>query len=227
MQHLRNDDVRKIGVYGMVGVGKTSVAKVVNDELLNGVNNFDILVWVTISRKCSVIELQKKVVKAMNVVITEDGDETLRAGMLSEILSEKGRFVLILDNVWERFFLKKFGILESSGDAWTLLSDKVGQNPISSTDLLLIAKSIVKRCLGLLLVIAIVANSMRGKDNLPIWMNALRRIQNCLLTSESNHENSVILKEQLIKDWIEKELIEEMGSMEANLDKGQAILRTL
>ncbi|KAK5784172.1 hypothetical protein PVK06_038692 [Gossypium arboreum] len=133
----------------------------------------------------------------MNVVITEDGDETLRAGMLSEILSEKGRFVLILDDVWERLFLEKFGILESFGgklmltsrsldvcrqmdcqvvkiepfpeeDAWTLFSDKVGQNLMSSTDLLLIAKSIVERCVGLSLVIAIVANSKRGEDSLPI-----------------------------------------------------------
>ncbi|MBA0560460.1 hypothetical protein Golob_017355 [Gossypium lobatum] len=175
MQHLRNDEARKIGVYGMVGVGKTSVAKVVNDELLNGVNNFDILEWVTISRKCSVIELQKKVVKAMNVVITEDGDETLRARMLSEILSEKGRFVLILDDVWERFSLEKVGILESSGGKLvsTSRSMDVGQNSMSSTDLLLIAKSTIKRCLGLSLVIVIVANSMRGKDNLPIWRNAL------------------------------------------------------
>lgn len=82
MQHLRNSEVRKIGVYGMARVQKTSVAKLVNNKLLNGVNSFDILVWVTISRKCSVIELQKKIEKAMNVVITKDKDETLRAGML-------------------------------------------------------------------------------------------------------------------------------------------------
>ncbi|MBA0560461.1 hypothetical protein Golob_017356 [Gossypium lobatum] len=41
----------------MAGVQKISVAQVVNNKLLNGVNNFNILVWVTISRKCSVIEL--------------------------------------------------------------------------------------------------------------------------------------------------------------------------
>ncbi|KAH1081587.1 hypothetical protein J1N35_021348 [Gossypium stocksii] len=87
-------------------------------------------------------------------LLPEDGVETLRAGMLSEILSEKDRFVLILDDVYERFSLKKVGILESfegklvltsrsldvcrqmycqvvkmgpllKEDAWTLFSDKL------------------------------------------------------------------------------------------------------
>ncbi|PPR93162.1 hypothetical protein GOBAR_AA27513 [Gossypium barbadense] len=101
MQHLRNDEVQKIGVYGMPGVGKTSVVTLVNNELLKGEIEFKIIVWVTVARNCSVIELQNKIAKAMNVSISEDEDETLRAGMLSEILSEKGRFVLILDDVWE------------------------------------------------------------------------------------------------------------------------------
>ncbi|TYG96234.1 hypothetical protein ES288_A11G332700v1 [Gossypium darwinii] len=252
MQHLRNDEVQKIGVYGMPGVGKTSVVTLVNNELLK-------------ARNCSVIELQNKIAKAMNVSISEDEDETLRAGMLSEILSEKGRFVLILDDVWERFCFEKVGIPESSKgklvltsrsldvcrrmdcqvvkmeplsneDAWTLFSDKVGQNLMSSIDLQPIAKSIVERCAGLPLVIVIVASSMRSEDSFPIWRNALaelnrnisnQRIQNCFLTCASYREDSGILKEQLIRDWVGKGLIEEMGSLEANMDKGQAILRTL
>ncbi|MBA0654564.1 hypothetical protein Goklo_021542, partial [Gossypium klotzschianum] len=164
-----------------IGVGKTSAVTLVNNELLKGEIEFKIIVWVTVARKCSVIELQNKIAKAMNVSISEDEDETLRAGMLSEILSEKDRFVLILDDVWERFSFEKVGIPESSKgklvltsrsldvcrrmdcqvvkmeplsneDAWTLFSDKVGQNLMSSADLLPIAKSIVERCAGLPLV---------------------------------------------------------------------------
>ncbi|XP_017628697.1 probable disease resistance protein At1g61300 [Gossypium arboreum] len=163
MQHLRNNEVRKIGVYGMARVRKTSVAKLDNNKLLNGVNSFDILVWVTISRKCSVIELQKKIVKAMNVVITKDKDETLRARMLFEILSKNGRFVLILDKLWERFSLEKVGIPKSSEAELV-----VGQNLMNSVDLLPITRSIVECCASLLLVIVIVASSMRGENSLPI-----------------------------------------------------------
>ncbi|PPD90501.1 hypothetical protein GOBAR_DD12559 [Gossypium barbadense] len=140
----------------MAEVRKTSVAKLVNNKLLNGVNNFE----VTISRKCSVIELQKKIAKAMNVVITEDKDETLRVRMLFEILSK---------NV-----VKIEPLLEV--DAWTLFSEKVGQNLMNSVDLLLIARSIVECCAGLLLVIVIVASSMRAENSLPIWRNPLTEL---------------------------------------------------
>ncbi|MBA0861514.1 hypothetical protein Goshw_028632, partial [Gossypium schwendimanii] len=65
MQHLRNDEVQKIGVYGMPGVGKTSAVTLVNNELLKGEIELKIIVWVTVARKCSVIELQNKIAKAM------------------------------------------------------------------------------------------------------------------------------------------------------------------
>ncbi|KAK8589077.1 hypothetical protein V6N12_023484 [Hibiscus sabdariffa] len=277
-----NDDVRKIGVYGMPGVGKTSVVKLVNNELVNNSNEFDIVVWVTVSSKCSVVELQNKIAGAMNAVIPEDEDETLRAGMLSEILSKKGKFALILDDVRERFSLEEVGIPEPSADngskivlttrsmyvcrrmdcqeikmdplpdidAWTLFSDKVGQDVLNSADLLPVARSIAKRCGGLPLLIVTVASSMRGEGSLPIWRMALEelkrstpgildaknmihqqlrfsydclkdpRIRNCVLACASCREDSGILKEQLIGDWIEKGLINDM-------DKGQVMLRTL
>ncbi|XVF78223.1 hypothetical protein PTKIN_Ptkin14bG0113000 [Pterospermum kingtungense] len=110
---VMNDEDWKIGIHGMPGVGKTSVSKLVNNELLsNAANRFNIVVWVTVSRKCSLIELQNKIAKAMNADISEDEDETTRAGMLSEILNRKGRYVLILDDVWENFSLEDVGIPE-------------------------------------------------------------------------------------------------------------------
>ncbi|TYJ11935.1 hypothetical protein E1A91_A11G312300v1 [Gossypium mustelinum] len=284
IRYLRNDKVQKIGVYGMAGVGKTTVVKLVNNELLKSVNNFDIIVWVTVSREFSVIELQKKIAEAMNVVITVDEDEILRAGMLLEILTEKGRFVLIFDDVWEGFSLEEVGIPELSGsklvltarsedvcrrmgcevirmeplpeqDAWSLFLDNVGHNLKDLKDLLPTARSIVELCAGVPLVIVIVACSMRGERSPPMWRNAREElksnilvwvkekvypqlrfsydrlkdsgIQKCFLTCASYCEDLGILKEQLIMDWIEKGLIEEMGSMEVMLDKGQAILRTL
>ncbi|MBA0803940.1 hypothetical protein Gohar_014099, partial [Gossypium harknessii] len=217
-------------------VEKTSVVTLVNNEFLKGEIQFKIIVWVTVARKSGVIELQNKIANAMNVNISEDDEyETLRAGMLSEILSENGRFVLILDDERVRFSLENVGIPESFGDP----------------------KSIVEHCVGLSLVIVIVASSMRGEDSIPIWRNALaelnrnisstidfkdkvyqqlifsynqlknRRIQNCFFTCALYRENLGILKEQLIRNWVRKGLIKEMDSLEANMDNGQAMLRTL
>ncbi|XP_017979711.1 PREDICTED: disease resistance protein RFL1-like [Theobroma cacao] len=112
--YLMNNEVVKIGVHGMPGVGKTSVMKLVNNELLNDADNFNIVVWVTVSGERSVVVLQNKIARAMGAVISEDEDETIRAGILSEILGQKGRYVLILDDVREHFSLEEVGIPEPS-----------------------------------------------------------------------------------------------------------------
>ncbi|MBA0654566.1 hypothetical protein Goklo_021544, partial [Gossypium klotzschianum] len=166
LEKRRFSDDLVVNDLSWIGVEKTSVVTLVNNELLKGEIQFKIIVWVTVARKSGVIELQNKIAKAMNVNISEDDeDETLRAGMLSEILSENGRFVLILDDERERFSLENVGIPESFGgklvltsrsldicrrmdcqvvkmeplpneDAWTLFSNKVGQNLMSSANLL-------------------------------------------------------------------------------------------
>ncbi|PPR93163.1 hypothetical protein GOBAR_AA27514 [Gossypium barbadense] len=89
----------------------------------------------------------------------------------------------------------------SNEDAWTLFSDKVGQNLMSSIDLQPIAKSIVERCAGLPLVIVIVASSMRSEDSFPIWRNAL---------AELNRNISSIIE---IKDKV-------LGNSKGTIDKG-------
>ncbi|XVF78221.1 hypothetical protein PTKIN_Ptkin14bG0112900 [Pterospermum kingtungense] len=96
----------------MSGVGKTSLSKHVNNELIKDANKFNIVVWVNVSRNCSVTALQSKIAKAVNVVIPEDEDETMRAGVLSKMLHQKGRYALILDDVWESFSLEEVGIPE-------------------------------------------------------------------------------------------------------------------
>ncbi|MBA0771066.1 hypothetical protein Gotri_019593 [Gossypium trilobum] len=253
IRYLRNDGVQKIGVYGMAGVGKTTVVKLVNNELLKSVSNFDIIVWVTVSREFSVIELQKKIAEAMNVVITGFSLEKVGIPEFSG-----GKLVLTAQSMdvcrqMDCHVIKMERLPEQ--DAWQLFLDNVGHNLMNFTDLLPIARCIVERCAGLPLVIVTVACTMRGERSLPIWRNALVElksnilvwvknevysqlrfsydrlkdsgIQKCFLTCASYCEDLGILKGRLIMDWIEKGLIDEMGSKEVMLDKGQAILRTL
>ncbi|XP_022717718.1 probable disease resistance protein At1g15890 [Durio zibethinus] len=266
--YLMSNEVQKIEIYGMPGVGKTSVIKLVNNELLKDANQFNIVVWI----KCSAIELQNKIAQPISAVISEDEDETIRAGILSEIFAQKGSYVLILDDVLDNFSLEEVGIPEptaSNGsklvltsrsldvcrrmdcqvikmeplpgaEAWTLFLDKVGQNLMSFTVLVPLARSIAERCAGLPLAIITVASSMRGEYSLPRWRDVseeLKRnvqtvmdvdvkgmvyqqlrfsydrlndpkIQNCFLTIASYDEDSGIQKEQLIRDWIRKGLIQ-------------------
>ena len=138
-------------------------------------------------------------------------------------------------------------------DAWALFLNKVGQNLMSFADLVPIARSVAEHCAGLPLAIITVASSMKGEFDLPIWRNTLNelnrnniqivnsdvkdvvsydrlndpKIQKYFLSCASHLEDSGIPKEKLIREWIRKGLIDDMGNKQANLEMGQAILREL
>ncbi|XP_022717716.1 probable disease resistance protein At1g61300 [Durio zibethinus] len=165
----------------MPGIGKTSVIKLVNNELLKDANQFNIVVWITVSRKCSVIELQNKIARAISAVISEDEDESIRAGILSEIFAQKGRYVLILDDVLDNFSLEKVGIPEptaSNGSKLVLTSRSLDVCSTHGLSILVpLARSIAERCVGLPLAIITVASSMRGEYSLPRRRNPLEELK--------------------------------------------------
>ncbi|KAE8674476.1 Detected protein of unknown function [Hibiscus syriacus] len=119
-QCLMDDGVRKIGVWGMGGVGKTSMMKVINNQLLKETGKFEIVIWITVSKEVSIVKLQKDIARRIGVEFSGDEDETTRAGMIFETLSQKGRFVMILDDLWEKEVggLKKLEILKGRFYDW-------------------------------------------------------------------------------------------------------------
>ncbi|GLU15732.1 hypothetical protein SLE2022_322010 [Rubroshorea leprosula] len=111
--YLMGNEVRKIGVCGLGGVGKTTIMKHINDELLR-VTDFDRVIWVTVSYPLNVIKLQENIACAMDhrLRLPKGEDEVRRAATLISIMEGVGRYVLILDDVWEVFSLIEVGILE-------------------------------------------------------------------------------------------------------------------
>ncbi|KAK7401863.1 hypothetical protein VNO78_13690 [Psophocarpus tetragonolobus] len=107
---LMNDDVLMIGVYGMGGVGKTSMLMHLHNMLLSRVTNFDSVFWVTLSQSFSIHKLQYDVAKIVGLDISKESDERKRAARLSWTLMRRKRCVLFLDDVWNHFPLEKVGI---------------------------------------------------------------------------------------------------------------------
>ena len=115
-EHLLGEDIRKIGVYGMGGIGKTTVMKQINNCLLKESGKFDYIIWVTVSKAFNVINIQNEIARKLNVDLSEFKDETTRAGMLYLALENRDRFVLILDDLWEAFRLEDVGIPEPTSE---------------------------------------------------------------------------------------------------------------
>ena len=58
MQH-QDDKVRSVGLYGMGGVGKTTLLNRINNEFLKSRVGFDAVIWVTVSRPANVEKVQQ------------------------------------------------------------------------------------------------------------------------------------------------------------------------
>uniref|UniRef100_A0A2N9GMK5 NB-ARC domain-containing protein n=1 Tax=Fagus sylvatica TaxID=28930 RepID=A0A2N9GMK5_FAGSY len=111
-EHVLGEDFRKIGVYGMEGIGKTTVMKEINNRLLKETDKFDNVIWVTVSKASNVFKLQNDIARNLDLYLSKYEDVTLRAGKLNIALENRKRYVLILDDMWEAFCLEDVGIPE-------------------------------------------------------------------------------------------------------------------
>ncbi|XP_024018628.1 putative disease resistance protein At4g10780 [Morus notabilis] len=110
---LFDDKVAKIGVCGIGGIGKTTALEQINNRLLKEQKDkFDSVIWVTVSKDSSVWNLQDTIARKLGLDISNDNDQKTRAAKLYARLGTRKRYVLILDDLWERYSLEDVGILE-------------------------------------------------------------------------------------------------------------------
>ncbi|GMJ05170.1 RESISTANT TO P. SYRINGAE 2 [Hibiscus trionum] len=284
-EYLTDNEVGMIGICGMGGIGKTTIMKHINNQLLKE-NQFDAVIWVTVSREFNVVRLQEDLAHALDYSLPKNKLEW--PTVLMEILERK-RYVLILDDVWEPFSLLDVGIPEPSSQngsklvitsrsievcnsmgckvlklrplsraaSLNLFLSQVGDNVQQDPTLKELVNLIVDQCGGLPLAIMTIASSMKGVEDAFEWRNALSelrervtsvkgsdttifeqlkfsydrlkdsKIQNCFLYCSLYPEDHHIEKEELIENWIDEELIDELPNRHAVHDRGHTILNKL
>ena len=99
--------IRKIGIWGMGGIGKTRTLKLLNN-LLVGSHMFDIVIWVTVSGEGSRRNVQNDIAERLKCTGIDMSDDRLRANIYRHLSGKK--FLLILDDIWERIDLSDVGI---------------------------------------------------------------------------------------------------------------------
>ncbi|KAK9155823.1 hypothetical protein Sjap_003303 [Stephania japonica] len=97
MQALNGQDTRTIGVYGIGGVGKTTLLKRLNNEISRN-NIFEKIIMVTISRTFDLRRIQSEIAQRIRLKLDSESSTQERADMLSRRLKTEKRVFLMLDN---------------------------------------------------------------------------------------------------------------------------------
>ncbi|XP_075675291.1 disease resistance protein At4g27190-like [Castanea sativa] len=202
---LRDRNVRKIGLWGMAGIGKTTIMKNLNNNE-DIAKMFDIVIWVPVSKDFSVGELQRAITDRLKLNMEGITTQDEIAWRISLELECK-RYLLLLDEVCETLDLDMIGILDnqkdskvvlatrnrnicrfmsldesinvkrmSSTDAWKMFIEKVGPK-VNLPGIKYIAEQVVDQCSGLPLLIDKVASTFRKKDNIYLWKDGLRSLK--------------------------------------------------
>ncbi|KAJ9160127.1 hypothetical protein P3X46_025558 [Hevea brasiliensis] len=207
------DNVSKVGIYGMGGVGKTELAKHVNNELLRTPSPFHHVYWVTVSPDFSIHKLQDTIARMVDLDLSSVDDKHIRAARLFEVLKDKN-FVLILDDMWNYIPLEMVGIPDNVKSCKLVLTTRslnmcrkmdcqknikvkllslkasrelffqdLGYQIVPSLEK--IAESILLECEGLPLGIKVMARNMKQVDDIHEWSNALDKLRRSIPEQEN------------------------------------------
>ncbi|XP_034680452.1 disease resistance protein RFL1-like isoform X1 [Vitis riparia] len=100
-----------IALYGTGGVGKTTLMRKINNEFLKTSHQFDTVIWVTLPKQASVKAAQEVIRNKLQIPdsMWQGRTEDERATEIFNIMKTR-RFVLLLDDVWQRLDLSKIGV---------------------------------------------------------------------------------------------------------------------
>ncbi|GLT83861.1 hypothetical protein SLE2022_021280 [Rubroshorea leprosula] len=217
--YLTGNEVQMIGVWGIGGVGKTTIMKQIHDELLSE-SRFDKVIWVTVSHPLNEVRLQHDIAKGMNKRLVENEDKQMRDLELKEMMG-RVKYVLILDDVWQRFRLEDVGILRptvengckivitsrkvdvckslgceivkvsplSKEESLNLFLHEVGSDNLQAPEE--IWKAMVEECAGLPLAIVVIARSMKGVTDVHEWRHALNELREHVKATAEGSEDEI------------------------------------
>ncbi|ERM99108.1 hypothetical protein AMTR_s00101p00133980 [Amborella trichopoda] len=105
LECLSNDAMGVIGIHGKGGVGKTAVMLKINNGLSQN-GEFERVIWITVSKDVNITRIQKEIMEKLGMNVEDEN--TIAATLFSAL--KKQRFMLILDDLWEKLDLNAIGV---------------------------------------------------------------------------------------------------------------------
>ncbi|XP_014521060.1 uncharacterized protein LOC106777812 isoform X2 [Vigna radiata var. radiata] len=105
---VKNSDVSMIGLYGMGGCGKTTLAMEVR-KLVEAEHIFEKVLFIAVSSTVEVRRIQEKIASSLQFEFPET-EEMQRAQRLCSRLTQEKNIFIILDDVWEKLDFGRIGI---------------------------------------------------------------------------------------------------------------------
>ncbi|KAL8513522.1 hypothetical protein ACS0TY_012840 [Phlomoides rotata] len=220
MAILRDKKVKIMGICGMGGIGKTTLAKKVMSRVREE-KLFDKSVMAVVSQDVDKEKIQGEIAENLGLELKEKS-LSARAKILCSRLMNGERVLIVLDDVWECLKLEELGIPEKDGcsilltsrdrgvlarmdakrickmetlteeEALSFFKEKLGFCANDQNWLSSLAQEIAKECKGLPLALASVAGALKDKKD-DIWNDALQQLK------RSNPEDlSEVLKDVYI-----------------------------
>ncbi|KAK4259567.1 hypothetical protein QN277_005886 [Acacia crassicarpa] len=105
LEELRNPSVHMIGLCGLGGVGKTTIAK----EVAKNQKIFEKVIMVPVSQEMNIEKIQDWIIEKLDMQLNERTEEG-KASRLYVRLKKETKMLLILDDLWKELDLGKVGI---------------------------------------------------------------------------------------------------------------------
>ncbi|KAH9754946.1 Disease resistance protein [Citrus sinensis] len=203
---LTNANAGIIGVYGMGGIGKTTLVKAVARQAKER-KLFDQVVFSEVSQTPNIKDIQKEIAEKLGLILHEE-TVSRRASRLYERLKEEKKILVVLDNLWKCLNLETVGIpygddhkgckiLLTSRDRSVLL--KMGSAPpfligvlneeeawrlfkmtagddVEHRELNSTARNVAMACGGLPIALTTIARALRNRS-MREWKNALQQLR--------------------------------------------------
>ncbi|KAL5823559.1 hypothetical protein ACOSQ4_021459 [Xanthoceras sorbifolium] len=236
-RHLMDKDIKNIGIFGMGGVGKTTIVTHINNRLVEE-NKFHNVIRVSISQTPDLVKIQNGIANALKQSLLGIEDHKIRAGKLLSMSREK-----IFNGCKLVITTRSLYVCCSMNckTALDLFFEKAELDISKVPTLKETSKRLVKQCASLLLVIVTIASNLNGEEDKREWRNALNeltnnfsydrlkeeKIQHCFLYYSLYPEYHNIPKTELVNCWIAEGLVQEMDNLQAIEDRAYIMIKIL